>query len=96
MMKRTPSVDGAEVSFVLPIAECPDGASVVGDFNGWDPEAHPLRRRSNGTRSVKLRLEPGCYRFKYLLHGGEWRNEDDADRHESNEWGQLDSVLDIG
>src|SRR5262249_28600452 len=48
-----PGRDGTvRVTFALP-RDTPGGAvSVVGDFNGWDPFAHPLRRRTNGTRSA--------------------------------------------
>jgi hypothetical protein len=31
-----------KVSFVLPQDAIPGKASVVGDFNGWDPFANPL------------------------------------------------------
>jgi 1,4-alpha-glucan branching enzyme len=59
------------VTFALP-ADDPAGAvSVVGDFIGWDPFAHPLRRRSNGTRSAVVRLAAGSRsRFRYLADGG--------------------------
>lgn len=98
MIKRTPAKSGADrvaVSFSLPLSESPDGASVLGDFNEWDAHAHPMQRRSNGTRSVRIELEPGTHHFKYLLDGGHWMNEPMADRHAANEWGETDSVLEI-
>jgi 1,4-alpha-glucan branching enzyme len=65
------------VTFALP-ADDPAGAvSVVGDFNGWDPFAHPLRRRSNGTRSAVVRLPAGSRsRFRYLADGGRWFDDE--------------------
>jgi hypothetical protein len=98
VIKRAPSPTepGAfVVSFSLPLDEAPDETSVVGGFNGWDPSRHPMRRRSNGTRSVKVSLGPGEHHFKYLSAGGVWRNEPMADRHEANEWGEVDSVLEL-
>lgn len=98
MIKRTRAKSGGDraiVSFSLPLSEAPDGASVLGDFNEWNAHAHPLRRRSNGTRSVKTELDPGIHHFKYLLDGGRWENEPMADRHYANEWGEIDSVLEI-
>jgi hypothetical protein len=35
--------NAVKVSFVLPQDAIPGKTSVVGDFNGWDPLAHPLR-----------------------------------------------------
>jgi hypothetical protein len=53
--------------------------SVVGTFNDWTPGRHRLVRRSNGTRSVTLAVEPGqevC--FRYLGSGGRWFDDPDA------------------
>jgi 1,4-alpha-glucan branching enzyme len=95
VIKRATSKGAHSVTFSLPGDDVPGAVSVVGDFNDWDPAAHPLRKRSNGTRSVKVDLPPGTYRFKYLLEGGDWRNDDEADRLEANEWGEVDSVIDV-
>jgi hypothetical protein len=46
-----------KVTFVLPADTDAPVASVVGDFNDWDPAASPLRRRSP-TRSVTVSLAP--------------------------------------
>jgi hypothetical protein len=35
--------NAVKVSFVLPQGVIPGKTSVVGDFIGWDPFAHPLR-----------------------------------------------------
>ena len=65
------------VTFALP-REAPRGAvSVVGDFNGWDPFAHPLRRRSNGTRSATVTIPAGrTLHFRYLSEGGIWFDDE--------------------
>lgn len=75
--------DFVRVTFVLP-AEQPAGAvSVVGDFNDWNPFAHPLRRRTNGTRSAVVRVPAGSMlRFRYLAEGGLWFDDESADDHE--------------
>ena len=61
------------VTFALP-HDAPSGAvSAVGDFNGWDPFAHPLRRRANGTRSASVTVKKGrTLHFRYLAEGGIW------------------------
>ena len=67
------------VTFALPVDVGP--VSVVGDFNGWTPGAHPLVKRSNGTRSVAVELAPGRFEFRYLADGGVWLDEPTAPEH---------------
>ena len=62
-----------KVTFIVSEQACDLAVSVVGDFNDWNPMAMPLRKRSNGTKSVSIELPPGTsYRFKYLAEGGVW------------------------
>jgi 1,4-alpha-glucan branching enzyme len=70
--------DGSvRVTFVLPEAEPAGAVSVVGDFNGWDPYAHPLRKRANGTRSAAVTVPAGAtLRFRYLAEGGVWFDDE--------------------
>jgi 1,4-alpha-glucan branching enzyme len=79
MVKTTklPREGMIKVTFSLPASE-PDGpVSVVGDFNEWDPLAHPLRRRANQTRSVSVTVPPGStIRFRYLAEGGIWFDDE--------------------
>ena len=56
---KAPKNAGTKVTFVLP-AEHPAGTvSVVGNFNSWTPGRTVLRKRSNGTRSASVVVEPG-------------------------------------
>jgi 1,4-alpha-glucan branching enzyme len=73
-----PRRDGnVRVTFTLPAAEPAAAVSVVGDFNDWDPYAHPLRRRANQTRSVSVTVPTGStLRFRYLAEGGHWFDDD--------------------
>jgi 1,4-alpha-glucan branching enzyme len=91
MLKR--SAPTGTITFCLPIDDLDQAVSVVGDFNDWDPFAHPMKKRSNGTRSVKIALEPGqSYRFKYLTEDGSWLTEPDADTVDNGMWG-VDSLV---
>ena len=56
------------------------------------PFAHPLHRRSNGTRSVSVQLTPGPHAFRYLADGGVWLDEPDA-VVEPDGYGTTHSVL---
>ena len=89
MLKRKPG----SITFVLPADIGP--VSVVGAFNGWDPLQHPLRKRSNGTRSVTVDLAPGAHPFRYLAETGGFFDEADADAIEPNGYGDTHSVLSV-
>lgn len=95
MIKRSkPTAGSVKVTFVVPLSDCEQPVSVVGDFNQWDPLATPLRKRSNGTRSASIDLSEGsAHRFKYLADGGEWFCDDDADDFVENEYSSVDSLI---
>jgi hypothetical protein len=73
-----PQRDGmVRITFALPVKEPAAAVSVVGDFNDWNPFAHPLRVRSNRTRSVSVTVPSGSrLRFRYLAEGGHWFDDD--------------------
>ena len=81
MIKQQKSTDGGiKVTFVLTLEEAPEATSVVGDFNNWNPLATPMKKRSNGTRSASVVLQPGEeFSFKYLTDGGHWFADGHAD-----------------
>ncbi len=74
-----PKKKKATVQFVLPDDVHDGPVSAVGTFNGWDPGAHRLVRRSNGTRSVSIKVPAGAeLRFRYLGSGGRWFDDPEA------------------
>ena len=77
-----PKKKKATLQFVLP-DDIHDGpVSAVGTFNDWQPGAHRLVRRSNGTRSVSVKVPAGQeVHFRYLGSGGVW-----FDDPEVSEW----------
>ncbi len=71
----------AKIQFVLPDNVHDGPVSAVGDFNGWQPGAHKLVRRANGTRSVTVTVPAGQeLRFRYLGSGGVWFDDPEAVR----------------
>ncbi|HEV8371791.1 MAG TPA: isoamylase early set domain-containing protein [Actinomycetota bacterium] len=96
MIKQTPVKDGdqVKVNFILSKDAITGKVSVVGDFNGWDPLAHPLRPRRNGTRSVTVTLpRRSRFAFRYLDDGGRWHDDDGADAFEPNGVGGVNGVV---
>ena len=84
------------VTFSLPKEAIKKGKKVtlVGDFNGWDPESTPLKKLRNGSFAVTVELLPGrTYRFKYLIDQSRWENDWYADMYISNPYGGEDSAV---
>jgi 1,4-alpha-glucan branching enzyme len=76
-MAKPDRSDVVRVTFVLPADDPPGAVSVVGDFNDWNPFAHPLRRRANGTRSAVARVPAhSTLHFRYLADGGRWFDDE--------------------
>jgi len=87
-----------DVTFVLPKAAAPDARSVciLGEFNNWSADAHPLVKREDGDFVITLELEAGrAYRFRYVIDGWKFENDWFADRYEPNPYGGEDSVVDV-
>jgi 1,4-alpha-glucan branching enzyme len=40
---------------------------LMGDFNGWNPTSHPLRRRVDGCWSIEVLLPHGHHRYQFLV-----------------------------
>ncbi|MEI7491107.1 MAG: isoamylase early set domain-containing protein [Bacteroidota bacterium] len=78
-----------KVKFSLPphLTASTKKASLVGDFNNWDPKQAPMIRRRNGIHSVSIELRVGNeYQFKYLIDGTQWENESEADKKIRSEY----------
>jgi 1,4-alpha-glucan branching enzyme len=80
------------VVFSLPDAEHLRSASVVGEFNDWDATRHPMRQEGDGVWQATVQLAPGEYEFRYLVNGGEWLNEEQAELR-PNPYGSENGVL---
>lgn len=68
--------------------------SLCGDFNQWEPGAHPMKRGPEGTYSITTALPPASrFAFKYLADSGGWLNDNQADDYQQNEYGEWNSIL---
>jgi 1,4-alpha-glucan branching enzyme len=43
--------------------------SLVGDFNNWDPKAHPMRRMPDGAWYIRIELPHGHHQYLFLVDG---------------------------
>lgn len=86
----------AKITFVLPTDQLSGPVAVVGDFNNWDPYAHPFKKRANGTHSVAVTVDAGAqYAFRYLADGGSWLDETAADGHAADEYGNINCLVEV-
>lgn len=67
---------------------------VAGDFNDWMPHTTPMRRLPDGDFETRLRLPRGRYRYR-LVVDGRWSHDVYNPAVETNEYGELNSVLEI-
>jgi len=69
-------------------------ATVVGDFNNWDPTEHKMRKLKNGDFTLTLDLP--CdreYSFRYLINTNRWEDDWFADKYVPYESDTDNSVL---
>jgi 1,4-alpha-glucan branching enzyme len=94
--KFTPKRTICKVTFSIPEQWAEKDVKLVGDFNEWDKSSDSLEKK-NDKWEVTMRLKPeNNYRFRYLLDGEVWENDDAADEYIPNEFGTEDSVVEVG
>lgn len=77
--------DMCRVRFSMPRGAAPDAQKVylVGEFNGWDTMATPMKKQKDGSFAVVLDLPIGNeYQFRYLMDQTIWENDWTADRYQ--------------
>ncbi len=71
-----------------------DNLVLIGDFNGWDETATPMKKAKDGTFSVTVEMESGCeQQFLYLADGKIWLNDEAADKYVLSSLGSENSVI---
>jgi predicted carbohydrate-binding protein with CBM48 len=98
---RTDTPAGADArqdaltQFVL-VAPQAATVTLVGDFNDWSPSATPLTHQAgDGVWWVSVPLQPGRYRYAFLVDGTSWQGDPNAPSA-GDEFGRPNSVVTIG
>jgi len=80
-----------EFVFVAPTAR---NVSLVGDFNGWDMTATPMRRTDGRTTwSVSVPLAAGRHVYAFVVDGNDWVADPQAPLSPEQWYGQRNSVV---
>ena len=56
------------VNFVCNATQA-QSVSLVGDFNQWDPAAHPMKQMPDRSWLLKVELKHGHHRYAFLVDG---------------------------
>ena len=68
--------------------------TIVGDFNGWDPQRTLLVRSNHeGLWRARLRLTPGVYQYSFVLDGKTWVPDPGAKTSLEDGFGGRNSVI---
>jgi len=76
-------------SFVAPDAS---QVHLTGDFNDWDPAAHPMKRQTDGAWLLQLPLNDGDHHYRFLVDGKPVLDPD-ADRTARDHQGEKVSAV---
>jgi chromosome partitioning protein len=78
-------------SFSGPEAE---SVYVVGDFNNWSRNESSRMEKDNGTWTKKIALEPGRYRYRFVVNDS-WVEDPSNAQKAENPFGGMDSLLEV-
>lgn len=96
MLKKSYTKTGrsCRVTFKIPTTVEAQEAAILGEFNEWSAEANPMKKLKDGSFSATLSIEAGKeYRFRYLLDGERWINDEEPDSLVVNRFGGEDCVV---
>ena len=87
-----PPASGQRVEFVL-AAPSARRVSLVGEFNGWDPAATPMRLARDGRWAVALDLAPGRHVYAFVVDDTAWVPDPEAPIAPEHWFGSRNSVV---
>ena len=90
--RNTASKKKVSFSFYGPKAK---EVAVLGDFNQWKPNAHPMKLEPDGFWRKSLFVLPGTYQYKFKVDG-QWANDPENAEICENEFGTHNNCLVVG
>lgn len=69
---------------------------LLGDFNNWDiKNAKSLKKDKSGNFTADLLLEPGVYKYRYLLDSIQWVNDESGSYEFDTNIGEYNCIVSI-
>jgi len=97
-MKETVAKEMDEVVLTTFSIHAPNSQSVylAGTFNEWSlSESCRMQKDDSGRWSLRLPLASGTYQYQFIVDG-RWQPDPDNGRRESNGFGDMNSVIEVG
>lgn len=70
--------------------------NVAGDFNDWSADAAPMQALNDqGDFETTLKLDPGRHNYRLVVDGN-WQTDPHNDNVETNPFGDMNSVVEVG
>ena len=92
--KRVRGKDLVAITFRSKAPEDTESLRLLGEFNDWRPDRHPMKRRKDGTWSVTVRLpKDEQFHFRYLVDDERWLTDEQSDGLALNELGDPNAVV---
>lgn len=95
MIKKSPVKGSDKVSVTFETVRAgATSVALVGDFNDWNPVAHPMKQRKDGTWSIALRLPKSRdWQYQFVVNGSQWVVDEDTDGTTPNPYGGVNAVV---
>ena len=90
---RAPFQDAAGVTFTY--AGPASRAHLAGDFNEWSTTTGAMKRQSDGTWTLTLKLAPGTYQYRFLVDGASWKTDEANPQFRDDPLGGRNSVVTV-
>jgi hypothetical protein len=86
--------EGSQLVHFALVAPSASHVAVVGDFNGWDPRATPMRKLGSGaTWTAAISVREGRYAYEFVIDGRTWMPDPTAPLAPGDGFGHESSVL---
>jgi len=89
--ERFPALEEREIILAFFAPEARE-VNVAGNFNGWRPDATPLKNTGAGEWVVRLMFRSGQYEYRFVVDG-RWSEDPRASQRAANPYGGFNSVL---
>jgi len=92
-VKSKPKIKRRKVTFSLDASNVKE-VILMGDFNYWNPQKHPMQMDGKGIWKKAVMLPPGSHEYKFLVDG-QWLEDPQNQLTCPNCFGTYNSVFNL-